>query len=141
MKVTVISPEVYEMVEPYWQAIGRLTRADFVFVSGSLPGRPRDAATVDRIQKSGAKKGIQIEMPGMSAVLELEGLIDLDAERSRLERTVASFEKERDGLAARLSNPNFTERAKPEAVEKARVDHAEKAAEAERYRAALERLA
>ena len=77
----------------------------------------------------------------MSAVLELEGLIDLDAERSRLERTVASFEKERDGLAARLSNPNFTERAKPEAVEKARVDHAEKAAEAERYRAALERLA
>ena len=30
--------------------------------------------------------------------------------------------------------------AKPEAVEKARADHAEKSAEAERYRAALERL-
>jgi valyl-tRNA synthetase len=39
-----------------------------------------------------------------------------------------------------LDNPNFTERAKPEAVEKARADHDAKAAEAERLRAALERL-
>ena len=38
------------------------------------------------------------------------------------------------------SNANFTQRAKPEAVDKARADHAEKTAEAERYRAALERL-
>jgi valyl-tRNA synthetase len=47
---------------------------------------------------------------------------------------------ERDSLAARLANPNFTERAKPEAVEKARADHGAKVAEAERLRAALERL-
>jgi len=47
---------------------------------------------------------------------------------------------ERDSLAQRLANPNFTERAKPEAVEKARADHEAKSAEAERLRAALERL-
>ena len=35
---------------------------------------------------------------------------------------------------------NFTERARPEAVEKARADHEAKSAEAERLRAALERL-
>ena len=49
-------------------------------------------------------------------------------------------EKDRDGLAARLANPAFTDRAKPEAVEKAREDHAARAAEAERLAAALARL-
>ncbi len=59
---------------------------------------------------------------------------------ARLSKAAVAAEKERDSLAARLANPNFTERAKPEAVEKARSDHEEKSAEAERYRAALERL-
>ena len=66
--------------------------------------------------------------------------IDLDAEKARLTKAAEAAEKERDSLAARLANPNFTERAKPEAVEKARADHDAKAAEAERLRAALERL-
>ena len=82
----------------------------------------------------------QVVVGGRTYALPLEGVIDLDAERGRLTKAVAAAEKERDGLAGRLSNPNFTERAKPEAVEKARADHAEKSAEAERYRAALERL-
>ncbi len=67
-------------------------------------------------------------------------MIDLDAERARLTKAIAAAEKERDGLAGRLNNPSFVERAKPEAVEKARADHAEKAAEAERLAAALARL-
>ena len=66
--------------------------------------------------------------------------IDLVAERSRLSKGLAAAEKDRDGLAARLANPAFTDRAKPEAVEKARADHAERAAEAERLAAALARL-
>ena len=82
----------------------------------------------------------QVVVGGTTYALPLEGVIDLEAERGRLSKAVASAEKERDSLAARLNNPNFTERAKPEAVEKARSDHAEKSAEAERYRAALERL-
>ncbi|MFM6853172.1 MAG: valyl-tRNA synthetase, partial [Sphingopyxis sp.] len=43
-------------------------------------------------------------------------------------------------LAGRLGNAAFTERAKPEAVAKAREDHAARAAEAERLEAALARL-
>ncbi len=73
-------------------------------------------------------------------LLPLQGLVDFDAEKVRLSKAAAASEKERDSLAARLQNPNFMERAKPEAVEKARADHSEKVAEAERYRAALERL-
>ncbi|HET6942373.1 MAG TPA: valine--tRNA ligase, partial [Sphingomicrobium sp.] len=82
----------------------------------------------------------QVVVQGTTYALPLEGVIDLEAERGRLSKAAGVAEKERDSLAQRLSNPSFTERAKPEAVEKARLDHAEKSAEAERYRAALERL-
>ncbi|MEH3037322.1 MAG: valine--tRNA ligase [Sphingomonas adhaesiva] len=72
--------------------------------------------------------------------LALDGVIDLDAERARLTKSLAAAQKERDALAGRLGNASFVERAKPEAVEKARADHAEKAADAERFAAALARL-
>ena len=73
-------------------------------------------------------------------VLPLGDVMDLDAERARLTKGVESAEKEAASLAGRLNNPAFVEKAKPEAVEKARADHAEKSAEAERLRAALARL-
>jgi valyl-tRNA synthetase len=82
----------------------------------------------------------QLLVDGTSYAIPLEGVIDLDAEKARLSKAAAAAEKERDSLAGRLANANFVEKAKPEAVEKARCDHAEKSAEAERYRAALERL-
>jgi valyl-tRNA synthetase len=82
----------------------------------------------------------QVVVDEATYALPLEGVIDLAAERDRLVKGITAAEKERDGLGARLGNPNFTERAKPEAVEKARADHEAKSAEAERLRAALERL-
>jgi valyl-tRNA synthetase len=82
----------------------------------------------------------QVVVDEATFALPLEGVIDIGSERDRLSKGAAAAEKERDSLAQRLSNPNFTERAKPEAVEKARSDHEAKAAEAERLRAALERL-
>src|SRR6478672_7832799 len=82
----------------------------------------------------------QVVIDEATFALPLEGVIDIAAERDRLAKALASAEKERDSLATRLGNSNFTERAKPEAVEKARSDHDSKAAEAERLRAALERL-
>ncbi|WP_419828136.1 valine--tRNA ligase [Sphingomonas sp.] len=82
----------------------------------------------------------QIVVDEATFVLPLEGVIDLAAERARLEKGRTAAAKERDALATRLGNPSFVERAKPEAVEKARADHADKAAEAERLNAALARL-
>ena len=72
--------------------------------------------------------------------LALDGVIDLAAERARLEKGIAAAAKERDALGGRLANPSFRERAKPEAVAKAEEDHATKRAEAERLSAALARL-
>ncbi|MBO9623058.1 MAG: valine--tRNA ligase [Sphingomonas sp.] len=83
---------------------------------------------------------LQIIVDEATFVLPLGDVVDLEAERARLTKAIAAAEKDRDGLAGRLNNPSFVERAKPEAVEKARADHAEKAAEAERLAAALARL-
>ena len=96
-----------------------------------------DSIQLSSFEGSGAAP---LVVGGTTFAIPLEGVIDLEAERGRLSKAFASAEKDRDSLAARLSNPSFTERAKPEAVEKARADHAEKSSEAERYRAALERL-
>ena len=87
-----------------------------------------------------AGASLQIVVDEATFVLPLEGAIDVDAERARLSKAIAAAEKERDSLAARLGNPSFVERAKPEAVEKARADHAEKRLEAEQLSAALARL-
>lgn len=73
-------------------------------------------------------------------VIPLEGVIDIAAEKARLEKALAVSQKEAKSLEGRLSNPAFAEKAKPEAVEKARADHAAHAAEAERLAAALARL-
>ena len=83
----------------------------------------------------------QVVVGGTTYALPLEGVIDLDARSAAASRRPPTPPR-RSATAspAVWPIPNFTERAKPEAVEKARADHAEKAADAERYRAALERL-
>ena len=83
---------------------------------------------------------VQLVADGILGHLDFFGVIDLDAERTRITKAIEAATKERDALAGRLSNAAFVEKAKPEAVEKARADHAEKAAEAERSQAALDRL-
>ena len=104
----------------------------------------RNAATIARLARidPGDVSGgtAQVVVDEATFRLALGDVIDLAAERTRLAKAIAAAEKERDGLAGRLNNPSFVERAKPEAVEKARADYAEKAAEAERLTAALSRL-
>jgi valyl-tRNA synthetase len=105
-----------------------------------------NAATISRLARidraEGAIEGgaLQVVVDEATYVLPIGGVIDIAAERTRLEKGITAAAKERDALAGRLRNPSFVERAKPEAVEKARADHADKAAEAERLTAALERL-
>jgi len=82
----------------------------------------------------------QIVVGGVTIAFPLGDAIDLGSEKARLAKAIAAAIKDRDGLAARLANPAFAERAKPEAVAKAREDHDARAAEAERLEAALGRL-
>jgi len=113
--------------------MGRLAKNSPTLARMAKVGTPVASETVP-------PSSAQIVAGGVTIAFPLEGAIDLEAEKARLSKGIAAAEKERDSLAARLANPAFTERAKPEAVEKARGDHEAKAGEAERLRAALERL-
>jgi valyl-tRNA synthetase len=73
-------------------------------------------------------------------VIPLEGIVDIAAEKARIEKALATSTKEAKSLEGRLSNPAFAEKAKPEAVEKARADLAHHTGEVERLTAALARL-
>ena len=70
----------------------------------------------------------------------LAGAMDIAAEKTRLTKALEVSTKEAKSLEGRLSNAAFVVKAKPEAVEKARSDHAMHAAAAERLAAALARL-
>jgi valyl-tRNA synthetase len=126
------------------EAIERLARAHISRVvvfpeDAPVPDHPW-AETAEKVEEEIRKGSMAISIDQFEAFVPLAGIVDVATERDRLRKDAAAAEKERDSLAQRLANPNFTERAKPEAVDKARADHEAKAAEAERLRAALERL-
>jgi valyl-tRNA synthetase len=106
------------------------------------PGAIDRLARLSAIHFAPAPTGaaMQVGAGDASLIVPLEGLIDVAAEKARLAKAMAASQKERDSLDKRLSNPAFVEKAKPEAIDKARADHAHHAAEAERLAAALARL-
>ncbi|MGZ3256804.1 MAG: valine--tRNA ligase [Croceibacterium sp.] len=99
-------------------------------------------ARLSAVHTSPAPDGaaLQVSAGGDLFVIPLEGVIDIDAEKARLSKALEASQKEAKSLEGRLANPSFVERAKPEAVEKARADHAHHAAEVARLEAALARL-
>ncbi|TDW68934.1 valyl-tRNA synthetase [Novosphingobium sp. PhB55] len=99
-------------------------------------------ARLDAIHFEAAPAGAAMQVGAGDATLAipLEGVIDIAAEKARLEKAMAASVKERDSLDKRLGNPAFVEKAKPEAIDKARADQAHHSAEAERLAAALARL-
>lgn len=58
---------------------------------------------------------------GVEIYLPLEGLVDLEAERKRLEKELANSEQEIKRCEAKLSNEGFLAKAPPEVVEKERA--------------------
>jgi valyl-tRNA synthetase len=72
-------------------------------------GRPQGAAATAISTASGA-----------TLHLPLEGLVDPAKEIERLTREIEKAQTELDGLMARLNNPQFTQRAKPEIVQRDR---------------------
>ncbi len=110
-------------LEAYRPALERLARIETV-VAGPAP----------------AGGSAQLVVDGAGYALPLHGVIDLAAERARLEKSVAAASKEAAALRGRLANAGFVERARPEAVEKAQQDLAAREDEVKRLSAALDAL-
>ncbi len=114
------------------EAIGN-TLPDSITSDGVIAFTSDGAATLSR-------NSAQIIVEDAIYIIPLEGVIDIEAEKARLAKALEASSKEAKSLEGRLNNPSFVEKAKPEAVEKARADHAHHSAEAERLAAALTRL-
>ena len=107
-----------------------------------------NAASIERLARltpirfadAPAGAAMQVGAGEDAFVIPLEGVIDIDAEKARLAKSLEASRKEAKSLEGRLGNANFVERAKPEAVEKARADLAHHTGEIERVEAALARL-
>jgi valyl-tRNA synthetase len=104
-------------------AIKRLARLDTVTFAKSAP------------------KGVALVVAGdTTAAIPLEGLIDIGAERARLQKEIGAAEADIAKMNAKLDNPNFVAKAKPEAIQEARDRKAELEAAILRWSAALKRL-
>jgi valyl-tRNA synthetase len=87
------------------------------------------------------KGAITIAAKGASFAIPLAGVIDIAAEKARLDKALEKLGKEIAGLNGRLNNPNFASSAPDEVVEEARANLASRADEAAKLRAAQTRLA
>ncbi|TCM84574.1 valine--tRNA ligase [Rhodovulum steppense] len=84
---------------------------------------------------------VTIAIEGASLALPLAGIVDVAAEKTRLEKSLAKLEKELAGLMGRLNNPKFIDSAPEDVVEETRDLAEAKQDEAAKLRAALGRLA
>ncbi|WP_171170784.1 valine--tRNA ligase [Ruegeria sp. HKCCA0370] len=103
--------------------IKRLARIDSLTTADTLP-----------------KGTISIAAPGASFGLPLADIIDIGAEKERLEKAKGKLAKELGGLRGRLNNPKFVASAPAEVVEEAKANLAAREEEEAKLNEALARL-
>ncbi|MDM7951861.1 MAG: valine--tRNA ligase [Cyanobium sp. CZS 25K] len=119
-------PELAAVLHQATGDITALTRAASVEVRdpGATANDPVEATA------AGPQRCLAAVSGELQVLLPIEGLVDLEALRGRLEKDIAKAEKEIKGLAGRLANPNFAGKAPPEVVAECRANLAEAEAQA-----------
>jgi valyl-tRNA synthetase len=84
--------------------------------------------------------GVQAVIEGATLILGLGEVVDLTHERERLGKEIGKLDAELAKIAAKLDNPNFLAKAKPEVVEEQRGREADAARDRDRLKAAYDRL-
>ncbi len=100
-------------------------------------------ARIDSLTKADElpKGTISIAAPGASFGLPLADIIDIGAEKERLEKAKGKLAKELGGLRGRLNNPKFVASAPEEVVAEAKANLAAREEEEAKLNEALARLA
>lgn len=128
LKVPMLVTEMDEAAQGAWDRnevmIKRLARVESLERADSFP-----------------KGTVSIAAPGASFGLPLAGLIDIDAEKARLQKSLDKLGKEIGGLKGRLNNPKFAASAPEEVVAEAQANLDARQEEADQLQAALDRLA
>jgi valyl-tRNA synthetase len=109
-----------------------------------MEGHIKRLAKIDElliVDKLEAQKGSARAVVGASEIaVPLEGLIDFEKERARLEKELNKLTNEREGLEKRLSNQDFISRAAVDVVETTRARAEELADQVTKLRAVIEAL-
>ncbi len=86
------------------------------------------------------KSSATVAATGASFALPLAGIIDIDEEKSRLQKSIDKLRQEIAGLRGRLKNPKFVESAPQKVVDETRSNLSLREAEYEQINSALARL-
>jgi len=78
------------------------------------------AVTIERIDAAPTDGHTRIVAGALEAFIPLAGVVDLEAERARIDKEVAGAEAELARVEAKLANSNFLDKAPPDVVEKER---------------------
>ncbi len=115
-------------------ALERLARHSDHFVS---------LARIERIETAEAvpSGAVQIIVEGATLILPVGEVVDLAREKARLAKEIGRLDSEIAKIAAKLGNPQFLAKAKPEVVEDQREREADANRDRDRLRAAYDRLA
>ena len=97
--------------------------------------------SIEILQSEVTPDMVQTVCQTSTILLPLKGVVDFSAERERLQKELASLEKNLAGYAAKLSNPNFVERAPAKVVEEEKKRQAEALENKAKVEEALERIA
>ena len=99
-------------------------------------------ARISEITPGDAPKGaVTVAVRGGTFALPLAEVIDISAEKARLQKSQGRLSKEIGGLSGRLNNPKFAASAPPEVVQDTRDNLALREEEAAKIATALARLA
>lgn len=113
--ITSTRPDLLKVLKLAIPDLAVLIKADLVEISTEMPEMPRSLMGI-----SGSSQ-VQLQLPEQ----------DLDALRSRLEKDLAKAEKDIVGLASRLANPNFADKAPADVVLECRANLVEAEAQAQ----------
>ncbi len=98
--------------------------------------RVDNLATVDSFPKG----CITVAVPGGTFGLPLADIIDIDAEKARLSKTLEKLAKEIGGMRGRLNNPKFVASAPEAVIDETRANLAEREEEDTQLKEAMSRL-
>ncbi len=119
------APGTAEKLARHQEAIMRMARVNVPeLIAGSPP-----------------KNSVSTLISGATVILPLAGVIDFEAERSRLQKEIAKLDDEITKLDARLSNDNFLAKAGEEAIEEQKERREEATQAKVKLSEALKRLA
>jgi valyl-tRNA synthetase len=118
------SPEATSRVKNWDETIKRLARLTEISFAAEVP-----------------EKSVQMIVRKTLAVLPLQGIVDLEAEKSRLAKEIAKLTGEAGKIEAKLNNADFVARAPEDIVEENRERLTEAVSRVEKLEAARARLA